>query len=393
MKVKILLKSTFLMLVAASFMACSDSDKDVDNQLYYSNSNSYAPSHLSEVLFKSTAKTDSRILKVSMPKPENRDINIEYVVDESLVGQFNKAYYEDAIILTKEHYDIPEAKDIIVASTVESIGKTINFKLLGELDTEKVYVLPVCIQSQDLGILDSSRVQYFVFKGAALINVVPSMVKNYFYSQNAFPKGEVLENLQNAITMECLVNANSFLNEGKSFISTVMGIEGHFLLRFGDAGFPQGQLQVATSAGNAPDANDAFQIPTKQWVHLAVTYSKPGNAIKVYINGDLQSSTIKNIASINLNRTGIDGFQIGRSYEDSRYFDGLMSEIRIWNIERTQDEIKNNFYGVDPETSGLVAYWKGDEGEGTLLHDYANGNNLQSPAKDGVTWVKVSLPK
>lgn len=393
MKIKILLKSVLVMLLTVSFVACSDSDKDIDNQLYYSNSNSYALSHLSEVLFKSTAKTDSRILKVSMPKPENRDINIEYVVDESLLDHFNKAYYENAIILPKNNYDIPDSKDIIVATTVESIGKTINFKSLGELDGEKVYVLPVCIQSQDLGILDSSRVQYFVFKGAALINVVPSMVKNYFYSQNAFPNGEVLEDLENAITLECLVNANSFLNEGKSFISTVMGIEGHFLLRFGDAGFPQGQLQVATSAGNVPEANESFQIPTKQWVHLAVAYSKPGNAIKVYINGELQSSTVKNIPSINLNRTGIDGFQIGRSYEDSRYFDGLMSEMRIWNVERTQDEIKDNFYGVDPETPGLVAYWKGDEGEGTVLKDYANGNNLQSPVKDGVTWVKVSLPK
>ena len=70
-----------------------------------------------------------------------------------------------------------------------------------------------------------------------------------------------------------------------------------------------------------------------------------------------------------------------------------MSEFRVWNRVLTPDEIneRNHFYTVEPDAPGLVAYWKMNEGQGNLIHDYANGYDLTS--HNPLTWISVSLPE
>ena len=59
---------------------------------------------------------------------------------------------------------------------------------------------------------------------------------------------------------------------------------------------------------------------------------------------------------------------------------------------RTQEEIANNFYEVDPESEGLVSYWKCDDGVGNEVKDHtSNENHLKS--KTDVKWNSVSLPE
>ena len=73
---------------------------------------------------------------------------------------------------------------------------------------------------------------------------------------------------------------------------------------------------------------------------------------------------------------------IGRSYEDTtRQLCGDISEVRIWSVARTQEEIWRDMYDVEqPATkSELRAYWKFSEGEGNVIHDYSQyGNDAQS---------------
>ena len=89
---------------------------------------------------------------------------------------------------------------------------------------------------------------------------------------------------------------------------------------------------------------------------------------------------------------GPRGFYIGYSYDANRWFDGMMSEVRIWNRVLTADEIRApyHFYSVDPQSEGLVAYWKFDNGAGSLITDYANGYDLI--CNKDPKWVNVTLP-
>ncbi len=65
-----------------------------------------------------------------------------------------------------------------------------------------------------------------------------------------------------------------------------------------------------------------------------------------------------------------------------------MCQVRFWSKARSQMEIANNMYNVDPTSSGLEGYWKMDEGEGNVFKDssphgrdaYLNNSGLN------VTW-------
>lgn len=86
-------------------------------------------------------------------------------------------------------------------------------------------------------------------------------------------------------------------------------------------------------------------------------------------------------------------FWIGYSYESARYFDGDLSEVRIWNRTLTREEITApmHFYTVDPDSEGLISYWKFDDEAGNIIKDYSSsGYNLTCDKNP--QWNKVSLP-
>ena len=86
-----------------------------------------------------------------------------------------------------------------------------------------------------------------------------------------------------------------------------------------------------------------------------------------------------------------DGCYVGYSYSDDRWLPGEISELRVWNIHRTADEIADNMYSVEPHSEGLIAYWKFNEGSGNIIHDYTGfGNNLTGSATP--KWIPVELP-
>lgn len=193
------------------------------------------------------------------------------------------------------------------------------------------------------------------------------------------------------MTAEALIRVSKF----DKMLTTIMGIEGQFLIRIGDAGIPQNQLQIANPDHNVTSADLA--IPTGEWVHIAVTYDADAKKMIVYINGKSKLEDTVDAGAVNWGQTMTDegnGFWIGHSYNRDRWLEGEISECRIWNKVLTADEInaKNHFYLVEPDSEGLVAYWKFDEGTGQTVTDYTgNGNN--GMALDPISWVEVALPE
>lgn len=52
---------------------------------------------------------------------------------------------------------------------------------------------------------------------------------------------------------------------------------------------------------------------------------------------------------------------------------GAHAEVRLWRVERTQEQILGRMYNTKavesgPDNVGLVAYWKFDEGQGMVAH-------------------------
>lgn len=129
---------------------------------------------------------------------------------------------------------------------------------------------------------------------------------------------------------------------------------------------------VASGTG----ANRAFQsyqsLPLAQWMHIAVTLDMSGVASTSYINGVSVSSTATASAGSALVQSG--DLSLGRSTAAGSYFDGKMSDVRVWSVVRTATQIRDNMNQqlVGNETN-LVAYFKLN---GNFNDSTSNGNNL-----------------
>ncbi len=237
-----------------------------------------------------------------------------------------------------------------------------------------------------------------------------------------FPKWDgTAEKLGNAkaVTLEALVNVSEFHSE----ISTFMGIEGHFLLRFGDAGVPINKLQVATFSGNYLVD---YTFETNRWYHIACTYEINDSyyaTVKVYVDGELKGEKTNWYLSswswssgytygVNFSPawsyepSGNRCFWMGYSYDQNRDLRGLMTEIRIWNRVLSEEELNaaDHFYTVEPDAEGLYSYWKFTKGSGETVEDATgNGNklygelNIRKQGSDnkgdaGINWIEVALP-
>lgn len=369
-----------MLLAAASVTSCQDDYENVaDNNMVFDTATDFVNINVLD----GKADEMTRTLGVRVAQPQAEPVYVTYGVVDSKVDEYNAAYAAEAIILPADNYSIADPVAVVESGAIESTRVSIEFKGLAELNTDFVYVLPVSVVNSTVPVVNSTATTYYVFRGAALINVVTDVTKNYLEFVN--PGNATQLSGLREITVECLVFPDSFDN----LIQTLLGIEGSFLLRLGDAGLPPNQLQLAASP-NATDA--AWKFDAGKWTFLTFTWDSATGEVNVYFNGVKKGATQKSNTgrSVNWNASN---FFIGKSYDDARDFQGKMSEFRVWNRVLTPDEIneRNHFYTVEPDAPGLVAYWKMNEGQGNLIHDYANGYDLTS--HNPLTWISVSLPE
>jgi len=103
--------------------------------------------------------------------------------------------------------------------------------------------------------------------------------------------------------------------------------------------------------------------------HVAGIYD--GNDIILYIDGVL-TDNFATIGVIDV-PTNINLF-ISSPNGINNFYEGMLDELRIWNIARTQPQIQSFMLGeIDPGTSGLTGYWKFNEMSGSIVY---NGTSL-----------------
>ncbi|MFC2086127.1 LamG-like jellyroll fold domain-containing protein [Bacteroidota bacterium] len=141
---------------------------------------------------------------------------------------------------------------------------------------------------------------------------------------------------------------------------------------------------------------ESNSISLNQWQHLAVSYDYTTRDICVYINGIKQTleyyaepnGKIKDNSNLALN--------FGADSTSSKTFDGIIDEIRLWNVARTETEINENMlYQMSGNEPGLIANWRMDEGSGDTVFSinaydaliensrWIQGMNLQTPDNIG----------
>ncbi len=204
----------------------------------------------------------------------------------------------------------------------------------------------------------------------------------------------------NQITLEAWINVNQFKSQqyaGSVIVKDEGGIDSGYMIRCGG----NGVINFNIGNGNWHEINTPENsVQLNNWYHVAATYD--GTAMKIYIDGELKAE--ENLPGLNIGNAVDKDLFIGESAGfPGRVFNGKINEIRVWNIARTQQEIQSTMNtGLSPEyyltpDSGLVGYWKLDEGSGQTAADlsyYANNATLgtsANPDSSDPAWVEANI--
>lgn len=135
-----------------------------------------------------------------------------------------------------------------------------------------------------------------------------------------------------------------------------------------------------TTLGTIGDAT----IPLNQWNHFALTWN--GTNAYAYINGGATINLGVGIAAEQTNSTIMFG---GLTSSTTLSIDGYLSDIRIWNSARSQNQIQaNKNWRLTGNETGLKGYWRLNETVGsTIAVSSANSN---SASVVGATFTSLS---
>lgn len=153
-----------------------------------------------------------------------------------------------------------------------------------------------------------------------------------------------------------------------------------FVLRCGATG--QLSFVLGVTGGvwtEVVSVNNALTL--NMWQHVAAVYD--GTSMLLYVNGTQMQSASEN-------RTIVEDpampLRIGGSPGGwSRFFTGKIDEVRVWNVARTNVQIREKMFKGISTGTGLVASYNMNDGTGTSLTDNT-GNGNTGTLSASVTW-------
>ena len=132
---------------------------------------------------------------------------------------------------------------------------------------------------------------------------------------------------------------------------------------------------------------DIIEIPNAleigKWTHIVVTIDKSGEA-KLYQNGQLVQTKPFHLPD-NIDRKL--NYIAKSNWSNDGYFEGQITEVRLWNIARTPEEIQQNMNSrLRGNESGLVGYYplNGDANDKT--------SNANHGTINGAIWQQEEIP-
>ncbi|NCC73736.1 MAG: LamG domain-containing protein, partial [Sphingobacteriia bacterium] len=168
-----------------------------------------------------------------------------------------------------------------------------------------------------------------------------------------------------AMTIEAWIKVDDFDKEWQAIVTKGDGT--WRLHRSGSTSF----IAFGTSGLSNVDLEGTTDVKDGQWHHVACVFD--GSTKYIYVDGASDAS-VSASGTIATNDYLVNIAE--NSEHTGRYFNGLIDEVRIWNIARTQTEIQDNKNNVlTGNESGLVAYYKFDQTSGSYLYDHTENGN------------------
>ncbi len=234
------------------------------------------------------------------------------------------------------------------------------------------YVLFICIVITDIL---NAQVNPTIGSGYCL-DFTPNMSNN-----NHVDLGNLSAINTSDFTVEMWLNVNNCMNDPAFFSNKdwSSGSNTGINMDIHDNG---NKLRVNFKAPNGTVKNLIVPINAigRGWFHLSATFKRNGY-LKIYINGVIKDSINISAATGSLATTytyklGQDGTGDYTDNGTHIRYDGKMDDVRIWNYERTEQDIRIDMCKklLGNET-GLYSYYNCDSTSGNKLRDLKGINN------------------
>lgn len=188
-------------------------------------------------------------------------------------------------------------------------------------------------------------------------------------------------------TWMCRVNIRSLRN---NVLPRLIEKGSHYTAIMGDqtnASANYMALEIENVDTSATEFWGTTPIPTQRWVHLATTFDDA--TCQHYIDGQPDPMRLIGAAYVNMSDSSAANLNFANRTAGSRNLDGIMQDVRIYNVALTADEVYRASRGENI-TRGLVGQWKMNEGSGTAIVDSINGND--GVLTDGV-WQTITTAR
>ena len=349
--------------------------------------------------------TSSMGITVSSNAKATEPVQIEIAPAPELLDAYNESMGRNYQLPASDAYSVNGTT--VTISPEKSVSSAFELSADGsKLKDGIAYCLPVTIKSVNggLGILGASRTAYIMFTKVITSKVV-QMKGGASFEIPTFAGTNATESpvyAMSQMTLECKVRPSALSPQiAESLINPIMGSHESLLLRFGDgSNIPSNKLNFAkVSIGtnyhpdNKPHYESTFEetFENDNWYHVAVVYD--GTTVRFYLNGNLEIEKSTTGGQINLAMSygghgWDDTFAIGRSYGNHWTFKGCLSEVRLWNVARSQSQLEEGMCYVGPTTEGLLAYWRFNgqlQDDGSVLDETGHGHNARP--RGNIYWL------
>jgi uncharacterized protein YjbI with pentapeptide repeats len=178
---------------------------------------------------------------------------------------------------------------------------------------------------------------------------------------------------------------------------------------------PTGEITcwITNASGGFASTQTSAAYKDTLWHHVAVTYNSSTGVLSMYIDGVFTNNSTNSaypttssfglLSSSTLMRLifGSDDAGTSPNTHTDRQFRGSLSDIRIWNVVRSDAEIAANYRRrlIGNET-GLIGYWKLHQGNGTGWTTYnraidstsnrTHGTLISMGASPSSSWVTTT---
>ncbi len=374
----ITIKAAAMAIAALSLAACNNAEySELTNQAYFEQTRTNANTSMKITVGEDNVQQN---FYVRLSSPAEQASTFEVSVDEAALNEYNARNATHYVALPASEYELTSTEATVNAGAVSSTPVQLTVKPLSNevKNSGKKYAVALKLKSKN-GVNDVLE------PGSKLVCIIDQVVRQDVPVINSAAR--ITFNMRQeyaltAWTVEMNVNIDKLgkaigeLNNQMLFGAWApSGKDGEIYTRFGDAPIEGNRLQIKTQ-GSQLNSNQLFEAG--KWYHLAFVCE--GTKLSLYVNGKLDSSMDLPGKVVNLGNTMLFGAT------DYLKANVQVSELRFWTKARTQNEIANDMYVCDPQSDGLEAYWKMNEGSGDTFKD-ATGHGNNGKAATLPAWI------